>query len=263
LPNHLFFIKKTIPMNTDTILEIQDLDFWYGEQHVLDGVNFNVRTGEIMVIIGGSGSGKTTVLKNIIGLNKPRSGSIRLLGNEMTLIEEEDLETVLHDVGVMYQNGALLNSMNVGENIALPLEMHTDMSPKLRKEVAELKLVQVELGGTYYKYPRELSGGMRKRAAVARAMVMDPKIIFCDEPSAGLDPVTTRELDKLLINLKENLNMTIVVVSHEIESVRRIADRITYIEKGKVLYTGVLKDALAQKIPAVQDFFLETNNTIT
>ncbi|MFA6471166.1 MAG: ATP-binding cassette domain-containing protein [Candidatus Latescibacterota bacterium] len=249
-------------MNNDTILEIQDLDFWYGEQHILDGVSFSVRTGEIMVIIGGSGSGKTTVLKNIIGLNKPNSGSIRLLGNEMTLIEEEDLETVLQDVGVMYQNGALLNSMNIGENVALPLEMHTNMSPELRKAVAELKLFQVELAGAYNKYPRELSGGMKKRAAVARAIVMDPKIIFCDEPSAGLDPITTRELDKLLINLKENLNMTIVVVSHEIESVKRIADRITYIEKGKVLYTGALKDALDQKIPAIQNFFLETNNTI-
>jgi phospholipid/cholesterol/gamma-HCH transport system ATP-binding protein len=248
--------------SNDTILEIQDLDFWYGEQHILDGVSFSVRTGEIMVIIGGSGSGKTTVLKNIIGLNKPNSGSIRLLGNEMTLIEEEDLETVLQDVGVMYQNGALLNSMNIGENVALPLEMHTNMSPELRKEVAELKLLQVELSGAYNKYPRELSGGMKKRAAVARAIVMDPKIIFCDEPSAGLDPITTRELDKLLINLKENLNMTIVVVSHEIESVKRIADRITYIEKGKVLYTGALKDALDQKIPTIQNFFLETNNTI-
>jgi phospholipid/cholesterol/gamma-HCH transport system ATP-binding protein len=247
-------------MNTDTILEINDIDFWYGEQHVLDGVSFSVRTGEIMVIIGGSGSGKTTILKNIIGLNKPRSGSIKLLGNEMTLIEEEELETVLHDVGVMYQNGALLNSMNVGENIALPLEMHTAMSNELRKKVAELKLLQVDLGGAYYKFPRELSGGMRKRAAVARAIVMDPKIIFCDEPSAGLDPVTTRELDKLLISLKENLNMTIVVVSHEIESVKRIADRITYLERGKVLYSGALKDALEQKIPAIQDFFLETNN---
>lgn len=246
----------------DNILEVNDLHSWYGEQHVLDGVTFTVRRGEIMVIIGASGSGKTTVLKNIIRLHTSSEGSIRLLGREMTEIEDEDLETVLHDVGVMYQHGALLNSMTVGENVALPLEMHTAMSPDLRRQVAELKLQQVELYNVYYKYPRELSGGMQKRAAVARAMVMDPQIIFCDEPSAGLDPVTTRELDALLINLNETLGMTIVVVSHEIESIKRIADRVSYIEKGKVLFSGEIGDALRQDIPAMRNFFLspETNN---
>jgi phospholipid/cholesterol/gamma-HCH transport system ATP-binding protein len=241
----------------DNILEVRDLESYYGEQKALDKVTFSVRRGEIMVIIGASGSGKTTILKNIIRLNTPAAGSIRLLGREMTEIEEEDLETVLHDVGVMYQHGALLNSMTVGENVALPLEMHTAMTPELRHEVAELKLQQVELYNVYYKYPKELSGGMQKRAAVARAMVMDPQIIFCDEPSAGLDPVTTRELDKLLINLNEALGMTIVVVSHEIESIKRIADRITYIEKGRVLFTGTIEEALLRDIPAIRNFFLD------
>jgi phospholipid/cholesterol/gamma-HCH transport system ATP-binding protein len=243
------------PQADGNILEVRDLESYYGEQKVLDRVTFSVRRGEIMVIIGASGSGKTTILKNIIRLNTPSSGSIKLLGREMTEIEEEDLETVLHDVGVMYQHGALLNSMTVGENVALPLEMHTTMTPELRHEVAELKLQQVELHNVYYKYPKELSGGMQKRAAVARAMVMDPQIIFCDEPSAGLDPVTTRDLDKLLINLNEALGMTIVVVSHEIESIKRIADRVTYIEKGKVLFTGSIDDALHRDIPAIRNFF--------
>lgn len=245
------------PQMDNNILEVKELDAYYGEQKALDKVTFTVRRGEIMVIIGASGSGKTTILKNVIRLNTSASGSIRLLGHEMTEIEEEALETVLHDVGVMYQHGALLNSMTVGENVALPLEMHTAMTPELRREVAELKLQQVELFNVYYKYPKELSGGMQKRAAVARAMVMDPQIIFCDEPSAGLDPVTTRDLDKLLINLNEALGMTIVVVSHEIESIKRIADRITYVEKGKVLFSGTIEEALQQDIPPIRDFFLD------
>lgn len=248
--------KRMASQTDDFILEVKDLESYYGEQKALDKVTFSVRRGEIVVIIGTSGSGKTTILKNIIRLHTPSSGSIRLLNREMTEIEEEDLEVVLRDVGVMYQHGALLNSMTVGENVALPLEMHTAMTPELRCEVAELKLQQVELYNVYYKYPKELSGGMQKRAAVARAMVMDPQIIFCDEPSAGLDPVTTRDLDKLLVNLNEALGMTIVVVSHEIESIKRIADRIIYIEKGRVLFAGKIEDALHQEIPAVRNFFL-------
>jgi phospholipid/cholesterol/gamma-HCH transport system ATP-binding protein len=240
------------------ILTVTDLRFLYGEQQVLDGVTFDVKRGEIMMIIGASGSGKTTVLKNVIRLLNPASGSICLLGKEMAEIEEEKLEDVLRDVGVMYQHGALLNSMCVGENVALPLEMHTSMSAELRREVAELKLRQVELENVYFKFPKELSGGMQKRAAVARAMVMDPQIIFCDEPSAGLDPVTTRDLDQLLLSLNETLGMTIVVVSHELESIKRIADRVTYIEKGRVLFSGPIDEAFERRIPSVMNFFLQT-----
>jgi len=243
-------------METGNILEIKDLSFFYGAQHVLDGVTFNVRKGEILVILGSSGSGKSTVLKNVIRLRKPTSGSIKLLGNEMTEIEEENIETVLKNVGVMYQNGALLNSMTVGENVALPLEMHTNISPELRRDIAELKLNQVELYNVYEKFPKELSGGMQKRAAVARAIVMDPEIIFCDEPSAGLDPVTTRELDTLLISLNDTLGMTIVVVTHELESIKRIAHRLIFLHKGRVSFTGTLQEAFDSDIPEVRDFFL-------
>ena len=243
-------------MENDNILEIKNLNFWYSSQHVLDGVTFGVRKGEILVILGSSGSGKSTVLKNVIRLRKPTSGSIKLLGNEMTKIEEENIETVLKNVGVMYQNGALLNSLTVGENVALPLEMHTDMSPEMRKSIAEFKLRQVELHNVYDKYPKELSGGMQKRAAVARAIVMDPEIIFCDEPSAGLDPVTTRELDSLLISLNDTLGMTIVVVTHELESIKRIAHRLIFLHKGKVSFMGTLKEAFDSDIPEVREFFL-------
>ena len=243
----------------ENILEIENLHSWYGQQHVLDGVTFSVRAREIMVILGTSGCGKTTLLKNVIRLYTPGMGSVRLLGHEMTELEEENLEAVLRDVGVMYQYGALLNSLTVGENVALPLEMHTTMSPEMRREIAELKLRQVELVKVYDRYPKELSGGMKKRAAVARAIVMDPSIIFCDEPSAGLDPVTALGLDRLLQTLNETLGMTIVVVTHELESIKRIAHRITYLHKGKALFTGTLEEAFESGIPAIQEFFLRKN----
>ncbi len=243
-------------LQSENILEVENLHSYYGSQHVLDGVNFSVRAGEIMVILGTSGCGKSTLLKNVIRLYKPAQGSVQLLGQEMTELEEEDLETVLRDVGVMYQYGALLNSLSVGENVALPLEMHTSMPPELRHDVAELKLWQVELKNVYDKFPKELSGGMQKRAAVARAIVMDPSIIFCDEPSAGLDPVTALGLDRLLITLNETLGMTIVVVTHELESIKRIAHRITFLDRGKVLFTGTTDEAEHARIPTIQEFFL-------
>ncbi len=244
--------------SADCTLSVNGLHSWYGSNHVLDGVTFDVRRGEIMVILGTSGCGKSTLLKNIIRLYRPGQGSIRLLGHEMTELEEEEIETVLKNVGVMYQHGALLNSITVGENVALPLEMHTSLSPGLRREIADLKLRQVDLIDVYDKYPRELSGGMQKRAAVARAIVLDPDILFCDEPSAGLDPVTGKGLDIMLRTLCDTLGMTMVVVTHELESIKRIADRITYLHKGKVLFTGKLDDALKSDIPQIQEFFLLT-----
>ena len=246
-------------MSDDIILEVENLHAWYGRKHVLEGINLTVEAGSIMVVLGTSGCGKSTLLKNIIRLYTPGKGSINLLGNEMTELEEEDVETVLRQVGVMYQNGALLNSLTVGENVALPLEIHTDMSPKLRREIAETKLRQVELLDVYDRYPRELSGGMQKRVAVARAIVMDPDIIFCDEPSAGLDPVTAQGLDRLLISLNETLGMTIVVVTHELESIKRIAHYITYLDNGKVLFTGTIEEAFQADIPQIQEFFLRDN----
>ena len=244
-------------MNREKILEVKNLHSWYGSVHVLDGVTFSVYEGEIVVVLGTSGCGKTTLLKNIIRLYMPGEGSIRLLDHEMTELEEEEVEPVLKHVGVMYQHGALLNSLTVGENVALPYEMHTSMSPGLRREVAELKLRQVELVDVFDKYPKELSGGMQKRAAVARAIAMDPRIIFCDEPSAGLDPVTAQDLDNLLITLNETLGMTIVVVTHELESIKRIAHHIIYLDKGKVIFTGTLTEAFDALIPQIQKFFLQ------
>ncbi len=246
-----------MPDNHRNLIEVSLLNSWFGEQHVLNDISMTVRAGEIMVILGTSGCGKTTLLKNIIQLYRPASGSVRLLDREMTELDEIDIELVMRHVGVMYQHGALLNSLTVGENVALPLEMHTTISPGLRREIAELKLQQVGLKNVYRKYPRELSGGMQKRAAVARAMAMDPEIIFCDEPSAGLDPVTGKGLDELLIMLNETLGMTMVVVTHELESIRRIAHRVTFLDRGRVLFTGTLDEALSSDIEQIAEFFLK------
>lgn len=248
---------RTVPDNHQNLIEVSRLNSWFGEQHVLNDISMTVRAGEIMVILGTSGCGKTTLLKNIIQLYRPASGSVRLLDREMTELDEADIEQVMRHVGVMYQHGALLNSLTVGENVALPLEMHTMISPGLRRDIAELKLQQVGLKNVYRKYPRELSGGMQKRAAVARAMAMDPEIIFCDEPSAGLDPVTGRGLDELLITLNETLGMTMVVVTHELESIRRIAHRVTFLDRGRVLFTGTLDEALSSDIEQIAEFFLK------
>lgn len=237
------------------ILEVHDLEARYGSQRVLNGVTLEVRRGEIMVILGTSGCGKSTLLKNIVRLYQPTGGTVILLGHDVTAMEEEELEPVLRNIGVTYQHGALLNSLTVGENVALPLEMHTSMSAALRRQIAEVKLQQVGLGGAHDRYPRELSGGMQKRAAVARAIVMDPEIIFCDEPSAGLDPVTSAGLDHLLMMLNETLGMTIVVVTHEISSIQRIADRITYLERGQTLFVGTVEEARASGIREVVGFF--------
>ncbi len=239
----------------DLALEVRDLVAGYGDERVLDGTSLTARRGEILAILGSSGCGKSTLLKNIVRLERPTEGIIRLLGYDMLPLEEEQLEDVLRKIGVMYQYSALLNSMTVGENVALPLEMHTGMTTGLRREVAETKLRQVGLSGAYEKYPRELSGGMRKRAAVARAIAMDPEILFCDEPSAGLDPVTSAGLDRLLKTLNETLGMTIVVVTHDLASIRRLADRIAFLHQGRVLHQGTLEDALATNIPEIALFF--------
>lgn len=244
-------------MPNETILEVADLVVSYGEKEVIHGASLAVEAGEIMVILGTSGCGKSTMLKGIIQLQPPDAGSVRILGREVTNLEEGELEEVLQGVGVMFQYGALLNSMTVGENVALPLEMHTSISPELRRATATAKLCQVGLRDTYDLHPKQLSGGMRKRAAVARAMVRDPRIVFCDEPSAGLDPVTAASLDEMLLDLKRAVGMTLVVITHELRSIMRIADRVAFLDAGRVLFTGPLDDALASEIPQLKRFFGE------
>ncbi|MGM0443743.1 MAG: ABC transporter ATP-binding protein [Fibrobacterota bacterium] len=237
------------------VIDVQNLVAKYGSSTVLHGVSTTVSESEIKVVLGTSGCGKTTFLKNVIGLITPAEGEVRILGEKMGELDEEGTGAILKRIGVMYQYGALLGSLRVCDNVALPLRMNTDLPEVIIEEIVRIKLEQVSLGHAYDLFPGELSGGMRKRVAIARALVMDPPVIFCDEPSAGLDPVTSAGLDELLLRMKEELGITIVVVTHEIESIKRIADSILFLEKGAVLYDGSLQDALALQEGSLYNFF--------
>jgi phospholipid/cholesterol/gamma-HCH transport system ATP-binding protein len=238
------------------IIEVKNLTAKYGETTILEDISVDIYPNEVTVILGGSGCGKTTLLKNILRLYEPSTGSVKFWGQEVTTMNEEDFNTkILSNIGMLFQGGALLNSISVSENISIPMEQHTNLSPELRERIIRTKLHLVKLDHATNLLPSELSGGMRKRAALARALVLDPAILFCDEPSAGLDPLTSLALDELLLNLKTQLNMTIIVVTHELASIHRIADKIIFLENGKMLFNGTLPDALKSGIPAINEFF--------
>ncbi len=239
----------------EPLARAQDLVAAYGERVILDGVNLDIHPREVLTIIGGSGSGKTTLLKHFIGLERSRSGRIEIFGKDWWDMGEGEREDVQRRIGVLFQNGALLGSKTVGVNVAIPIEQHTGLPDAVIRRVVMLKLRQVGLEQAFDLMPSELSGGMRKRAALARALALDPPLIFCDEPSAGLDPVTTHQLDRLLLDLRDNLGLTIVVVTHEIDSIKRIADRVTYLENGRMIFTGSLQEALTTDNPSVRSFF--------
>ena len=224
------------------VVEIEDLVTHYGTRMILKGVDMDVREREIMVIMGGSGSGKSTVLRHMLALDRPTSGSIRVLGQDIVDAAARDMFGLQRKIGVAFQGGALFSSMTVGENIMLPLYEHTDLDPMTMQIMARLKLEVVDLAGFEDLMPSELSGGMIKRAALARAIVMDPRILFCDEPSAGLDPVVSSALDDLILRLRDAMGMSIVVVTHELDSAFKIADRITVLDKGEILFIGTVDE---------------------
>jgi len=235
------------------VIEVRGLDAWYGRRQVLHAVDFCVAPGEIRVVMGGSGSGKSTLLRHLIGLQKPRSGTVRLLGCDLARAGARELLALRRRIGVSFQGGALFTSMTVGDNVALPLREHTDLDENTIRIMSRLKLEVVNLGGFQDLMPSQLSGGMVKRAALARAIVMDPRLMFFDEPSAGLDPVVSAELDELILQLRDAMRMTIVVVTHELESAFKIADTITVLDQGRVLMTGTVDEVRASDNARIQD----------
>ena len=235
------------------IIEVQDVTTCFGSRTILQDINLTVHPGEIMVVMGGSGSGKSTLLRHLIGLEHVTSGFVRLFGNDLSHITDHELSQIYRKLGVAFQGGALFSSMTVGENIMLPLDEHTDLDHNTKTIMMRMKLEVVNLSGVENLLPSELSGGMLKRAAFARAVIMDPALLFCDEPSAGLDPVASSSLDELILKLRDALNMTIVVVTHELESAFRIADRITVLDKGQILMTGSVEEVRASSNTRIQD----------
>src|SRR3989339_212274 len=240
---------------SEPVIHISDLTCTYGRAVILSGVSLTIGKGEICAIIGKSGCGKTTLLKNMLGLVDYQIGSVKLLGCEVCDREAVEKEGIFKRMGVLFQRGALLNSLPVVENAALPLEMHTKKKRSEIYAIAREKLEQVGMAHASHKLPSELSGGMLKRAALARAMALDPELLFCDEPSAGLDPVTTRSLDLLLLKIRKETGVSIVVVTHDIASIERIADRVVMLDKGTVAFNGSTAEARSAALPALKDFF--------
>lgn len=218
-------------MDSKEIISVNNLTTGYEDKIIMDNISFSVNRGEIFGILGGSGCGKSTVLKNMIGLTAPFSGEILIDGDDMVKATAIKKRTIWNKIGVMYQQSALFGSMTLLENVKLPLEEFTSLPIEAMDEIARIKLKMVGLAGFDSLMPQELSGGMRKRAAIARAMAMDPEILFLDEPSAGLDPITSVELDYLILRLSRNLGVTFVIVTHELPSVYTMADRVIVLDK--------------------------------
>lgn len=237
----------------EAVIEVKDLVTRYGEREVLSGLSLTVYRGEIMVIMGGSGSGKSTLLRCLLGLKETTSGTVRMLGTDVASSNSQELSALRRQIGVAFQGGALFGSMSVAENIQLPLRQHARLAESTMQVMTRMKLEMVNLQGFGHLMPAELSGGMTKRAALARAVIMDPKLLFFDEPSAGLDPVTSAELDELILRLRDALRITIVVVTHELESAFKIADRLTVLAHGNILMTGTVDEVRDSRDHRIQN----------
>ena len=227
--------EPTMAENREPVITIRNLVKRFDEQPILQGINLEVAPGETMVIMGGSGSGKSTLLRLMIGSLMPDAGEVRLFGQRLDQLDEKGMNDLRLKFGILFQSGALFNSMTIAENVALPLTEHTDLDQSTIDIMVKIKLELVGLREHAEKYPAQISGGMKKRAGLARALALDPKLLFYDEPSAGLDPVTTAEIDQLIIDLSKKLGVTSVVVTHVMESAFAIADRIAMLDKGRML----------------------------
>jgi phospholipid/cholesterol/gamma-HCH transport system ATP-binding protein len=238
----------------DPIIAARDLRVKYGDLEVLHGLSFEVRRGETLVVMGGSGSGKSTTLRTLVGLEKVSSGQVLINGVDISTAAAREMDAIRKRIGLAFQGGALIGSLTVGGNIALPLLEHSKLDPKTIEVMVRIKLEQVGLSGFENYSPSQLSGGMKKRAAFARAMALDPEILFFDEPSAGLDPITAAGIDELILSLKKAYGLTIVVVTHELASAFLIADRIILIDHGNIAAMGPVDEVRNSQHPRVRQF---------
>lgn len=246
---HIVPASRTAPM-----ISLRDLRVSYGDREILHGISFDVLPGETLVILGGSGSGKSTLLRTLVGLEKPSTGEVLIKGRDLAKASAPEMDEIRRKMGMSFQGGALFGSMTVGENVALPLREHTRLEDSTIEIILRLKLEQVGLEGFEYFAPSQLSGGMKKRAAVARALALDPEILFFDEPSAGLDPIIAAGIDQLILQLKRAFRMTIIVVTHELASAFLIADRMLLIDKGNIVALGTTEEMRGSTQPRVRQF---------
>ncbi len=243
------------PARATAMIEVEDLRTVFGDQVVHDGVGFTIARGELVAIIGGSGTGKSVLLREIAGLHRPTGGRLRLLGSDVWA-PGTDLDPIRRRVGMLFQDGALFSSLSVAENVAVPLREHTDLPPALIEQVVLLRLALAGLDAeSGAKMPSELSGGMRKRAGVARALALEPELLFLDEPTSGLDPVTARAFDALMLSLNRDLGLTVMLITHDLDTLASIPTRIIVLGKGKVIADGRLEDIRSDPDPWVQSYF--------
>ncbi len=243
-------------MADDTVIEIRDLVTRFGDAVIHNGLSLSVRRGEILALAGGSGCGKSTLLREIIQLQRPASGQIRVLGQDVLDLDEAKTQALRRRTGVMFQHGALFSALTLTENVGAPLREYTRLSDTLIDEIAALKIALVGLPPeSGAKYPSEISGGMRKRAALARAIALDPELIFLDEPTAGLDPQSADGIDDLVLRLKELLGLTIIVVTHDLDTLWRVVDRVAVLGEGKVVGLGSMTELANDAHPAVREYF--------
>jgi phospholipid/cholesterol/gamma-HCH transport system ATP-binding protein len=244
-----------IQPSAETMISVRDVVVTYGTRRVLNGINLDIARGETMVLLGGSGSGKSTLLRQIIGLEYPQQGRIMVNGVDLATGAPDDLKKIRRSVGVAFQNAALFNSMSVEDNVALALREHTRLAEPTIQLMTWMKLAVVGLADFGRSTPQQLSGGMRKRAAVARALALDPEILVFDEPSAGLDPIVAAELDELILGLKRAFRMTVLVVTHEMGSAFRIADRMAMLYQGSLIAVGTKEELRNSQHPRIRQFF--------